>query len=337
MTARALTGALLALVLTSYAHAQDPQFRGPAIYEGAWESQNAWGDAAQGDPAKGSYAYDYQAWSEARANRHAEERTKLDCADLSIALLCEYAAINKLPVSWRAYYPAERRFVTFTNSDKQFKDAESFRLWSQHFLGAMNLADNTYAVTYDDWAGGDMVLMDWNQSDESPNFGDDREVWHTYLVGKPDEVIYYGNISSGNALAVTRVTGGSRMDMVRNHPDRYGYSPRRFSLFRGKVWGPSTQEAEVIRVFRNLNLRAGPGTEHAKLGQVAKGQKLKVLSRDGVWVQLATADGRRVWAHGHYLRLRRVEIAAPSAGIADALTATSALPTPAVAAVVEEE
>lgn len=345
MTARALSGALLALVLTSYAHAQDPQFRGPEIYDGAWETQNAWSDPAEGDVSKGSYAYAYQAWAEARANQHTEERTKLDCADLSIALLCEYAAINKLPVSWRAYYPPERRFVTFTNRDKQFKDAESFRLWSQHFLGAMNLADNTYAVTYDDWAGGDMVLMDWNQSEESPNFGD-REVWHTYLVGKPDEVIYYGNISSGNALAVTRVTGGSRMDMVRNHPDRYGYSPRRFSQFRGKVWGPSTEEAEVIRVFRSLNLRSGPGTEHERVGQAAKGQKLKVVGRDGIWVQLATEDGSTVWAHGRYLRVRRVEIpvetpvAPPSNGITDALTATPALPTPAVApvaSVVEEE
>lgn len=59
MTARALTGALLALVLTSYAHAQDPQFRGPEIYEGAWENQNDWSDPAEGDPAKGSYAYAY--------------------------------------------------------------------------------------------------------------------------------------------------------------------------------------------------------------------------------------------------------------------------------------
>lgn len=277
------------------------------------------------------------AWAVARADRHAEERTKLDCADLSIALLCEYAAINKLPVSWRAYYPPERRFVTFSNTDRQFKDAESFRLWSQHFLGAMNLADNTYAVTYDEWAGGDMVLMDWNQSEESPNFGE-REVWHTYLIGKPDEVLYYGNISSGNALAVTRVTGGSRMDMVRDHPDRHGYSPRRYSLFRGKVWGPSTEQAEVIRVVRNLNLRSGPGTNHTRVGQAAKGQKLQVVGRDGIWVKLARADGETVWAHGRYLRIRRVETPAspPSAGIADALTATPALPTP-VAVAVEEE
>lgn len=319
MTPRILTGALLALVLTSYAHAQDPQFRGPEIHEGAWQTQNAWGDAANGDASQGSYAYHYRVWSEERSNKHVEDRTKLDCADLSIALLCEYAAINKLPVSWRAYYPPERRFVTFTNSDKQFKDAESFRLWSQHFLGAMNLADNTYPVTYDEWAGGDMVLMDWNQSEESPNFGDDREVWHCYLIGKPGEVIYYGNISSGNALAVTRVTSGSRMEMVLSHGDRHGYSPRRYRAFRGAIWGPSSEEAEVIRVFRNLNLRAGPGTEHAKIGQAAKGEKLKVVARDGIWVKLAKANGETVWAHGRYLKIRRVEA---MTGIAAAFAAS---------------
>ncbi|MBL4849660.1 MAG: SH3 domain-containing protein [Planctomycetes bacterium] len=320
MTARALTGALLALVLTSYAHAQDPQFRGPPVYDGAWKTENAWKDPARGDASKGSYAYQYQTWAEARAAQYAEARTLLDCADLSIALICEYAAINKLPVSWRAYYPPERRFVTFTNADKQFKDAESFRIWSQWFLGAMNLADNTDAITYDDWAGGDMVLFDWNQTTESPNFGDE-EVWHTYLIGRPDEVIYYGNISDGKALAVRRVTGGSRMDMVRNHGDRYGLSPRRFRMFRGAVWGPSSEEAEVIRVVRFLNLRSGPGTENGRIGRARKGERFRVLRREGIWVQLANSDGETVWAHGRYLRIRQVEVEV-SAGIAAALTSS---------------
>jgi hypothetical protein len=318
MNARAMAGAVLALALTSTARAQDPQFRGPQIHDGAWKTENAWKDPALGDAANGSYAYHYRVWAEARADRHAEARTKLDCADLSIALVCEYAAINKLPLSWRVYYPAERRFVTFSNTNRQFKDAESFRLWSQHFLGAMNLADNTDAITYDDWAGGDMILMDWNQSDASPNFGDE-EVWHTYLIGKPDEVIYYGNISGGKALAVTRVTGGSRMDMVRDHPDRYGLSPRRFRVFRGAIWGPSVEEAEVIRVARYLNLRSGPGTENSKIGRATKGQRFKVVGRDGIWVKLANANGETLWAHGRYLRIRKLEAAA---GITAALTSS---------------
>lgn len=279
----------------------DPQFRGPEIYDGAWQNEKAWSDAAAPDGSLGSYAYHYRVWALERADQHAEARTKLDCADLSIHMLCEYAALNKLPLSWRVYYPAERRFVTFSNTNRQFSSPEEFQRWSMHFLGAMNLADNTYAISYDEWTGGDMVLMDWNQSDESPNF-EGRTVWHTYLIGKPDEVLYYGNISNGNPLPVTRVTGGSRMDMVRNHPDRHGYSPRRYRVLRGNEWGPVSERAEVIRVNHWVNVRAEPNSQSDKVGQANKGSVVPVLGRQGVWVKVLDAQGNMAWIHGLFLK-----------------------------------
>jgi len=313
MTFRSSTLALLAALLAaSPALAQDsaPPFRGPQIHDGAWTTKHAWSDAFQGDPAQGSYAYAYRAWARQQADAWVEERLRLDCADLSIALLCEFAAENRLPVTWRVYYPAERRFVEFTNEDRQFDSPKSFRAWSQYYLGAMNLADNTYPVTYEDWAGGDMILMDWNQSDESPNF-EGRVVWHTYLVGAPDEVVYYGNITGGNPLPVSRVTGGSRMEMVRSHPDRYGLSPRRFGLFRDAVWGPTRDVAEVIRA-RRLNLRQGPGTGHPVLEIAPRGATAEVIDRRGRWANLRLEDGREVWAHMAYLEIRREPIPAPT-------------------------
>lgn len=310
MTSRTLTAlvGLLVLVCTQPALA-DPVFRGPEVYDGAWKTSNAWADpaAGPGDRSKGSFAFAYQAWAQERTDKYVEDRTLLDCADLSIALICEYAALNELPLSWRVYYPAERRFVTFDNEHKQFESPEAFREWSQWFLGAMNLADNTYPVTYDTWAGGDMVLMDWNQSDEWPNFGDDREVWHTYLIGTPDEVIYYGNEDdNAQPLAVTRVTGGSRMKMVRDHPDRYGLSPRRFRFFRGNVWAPVSEAAQVTRVRNHLNLRSGPGTGHARIAKGLLGERFEVLGREGQWVKLRLSDGREAWGHGYFLDVQRV-------------------------------
>lgn len=290
---------------------EDPVFQGPPIHEGAWKVEAKWSDPAAGanDHSKGSFAYHYRVWAKQRSDKHVKDRTKLDCADLSIALLCEYAALNKLPLSWRVFHAPKRRFVTIHASDKQFASPEAFSRWSQWFLGAMNLADNTYAITYDEWAGGDMVLMDWNQSEESPNFGE-REVWHTYLIGVPDKVIYYGNISNGNALAVTRVTSGSRMKMVREHPDRHGYSPRRFRLFKDALWppreNPPRQVAEVIRVSSQLNLRKGPGTSHAVVKRAKRGQSFTVLERKGRWVRLELPGGETVWAHGFYLKITQL-------------------------------
>ena len=293
-----------------------PPFRGEPVHEGAWSAERAWADPAGGDARNGSYAYAYRAWARERADRHVDQGTRLDCADLSIALLCEYAARNALPVRWRVYYPPERRYVEVTQADAQFDSPASFLRWSLHFLGAINLADDTDAISYDEWAGGDMVLMDWNQSDEAPNF-EGRVVWHTYLIGAPNEVIYYGNISDGEALPVSRVTEGSRMDMVREHPDRYGASPRRFRLFRGAVWAPRHEEATVQA--SRLNLRAGPGTGHAVVRQARRGETLVVAGEEGPWVRLALADGSEVWAHGLFLSREAVEPDRDARGLVDAL------------------
>jgi hypothetical protein len=311
----------LAVTLAATSAYADPVFRGPKIHDGAWTVSNDWGDpaAGPGDTSQGSFAWQYRLWSKERTDTYVEDRTKLDCADLSIALLCEYAAINNLPLSWRVYYPAERRFITFDNTDKQFESPEHFQEWSQWFLGAMNLADNTYAIDYETWAGGDMVLMDWNKTEEWPNFGD-REVWHTYLIGVPDEVIYYGNEDDNlQPTPVTRVTSGSRMQMVHDHPDIHEDSPRRFRLFRGNVWSPVAEQAEVIRVSTSLNLRAGPGTDQDKIGSALRGEVFTVVGRDGVWRELLRADGSRAWAHGYFLRVTPVAPEGTATGLAGAL------------------
>ena len=106
--------------------------------------------------------------------------------------------------------------------------------------------------------------------------------------------------------------------MVRTTPDRYGYSPRRFRAFRGAVWAPASEEAEVIRVARSLNLRSGPGTDTARLGAARRGQRLRVIGREGLWVKLSTSDGREVWAHSLYPSIHRRPLA-ESLGMSAAL------------------
>lgn len=316
---RALTTAGLAglLSLSALASAQaDPVFRGPEVHDGAWQVLHAWADpaAGPGDYSQGSYAYAYRTWAVERADRYVADGTRLDCADLSIALLCEYAAKHGLPVTWRVYYPPEKQFVSVRNTDRQFASPEDFRIWSQWFLGAMNLADNSEPISYDEWAGGDMVLFDWNQTPEWPNF-EGRTVWHTYLIGIPDERVYYGNEDGDQPLPVVSTSSPDTLERVRTHPDRYGLSPRRFLMFHDAEIAPgqapaTTGMATVIRAAR-LNLREGPGTSHAVVTRAARGERFPVVGRKGRWVQLLLPDGRKVWGHEFYLQLEQPQLGAP--------------------------
>lgn len=285
----------------------DPQFRGPEVYDGAWTVTRTWSDWAAGpnDRSRGSFAYAYRAWAQARAARHVVDQTRLDCADLSIDMICEYAATHGLPLEWRVFYAPEKKFVAVKNTDRQFDTPAQFSAWSKHFLGAMNLADNTVPITYAQWAGGDMVLMDWNQSPEEPNFPG-RTVWHTFLVGVPDQLIYYGNIDGGQPLPVVSTDSPSRLDMVRTSPDRHGHSPRRFRFMAGAVKppeaNPTPTAGEVVVTASALNLRAGASSSAAVLATARRNDRLPVLARQGLWVKVRLADGRQAWGHSAYLR-----------------------------------
>lgn len=300
-TTLALLGGLL--TLAAPALAQDPEFRGAPIHDGAWGVTRSWSDPAAGphDRSRGSFAYAYREWALERAREHERTGTALDCADLSIDMIIEYAATNGLPIEWRVYYPPERRFVVVKNTDAQFDTVADFSRWSKHFLGAINLADNTVPIGYDEWAGGDMVLMNWNQSEEEPNFPG-RVVWHTYLIGVPDALIFYGNIDAGTPLPVVSTDASYTLERVREHPDRYGASPRRFAFMARAVRPPEVRVDEVVVRATSLNLREGPGTENPIVTRARSGERLAVLERQGLWVKVRLADGREVWGHGAYLR-----------------------------------
>jgi hypothetical protein len=315
---RCTAAVLTLLALAAGPALADPQFRGPELYDGAWSVTRAWSDWAAGpnDRSKGSFAYAYRVWSVERAQRHEDEETRLDCADLSIDMIIEYAAANGLPLEWRVYNAPEKKFVTIKNTDRQFDTPADFSTWSKHFLGAMNLADNTTAITYSQWAGGDMVLMNWNQSPEEPNFPG-RTVWHTFLIAVPDELIFYGNIDAGQPLPVISTSSASRLDMVRTSPDRHGLSPRRFTFLANAVKPPEANPppstGDVVVNATALNLRAGPVGTAPVVIVARRDDRFPVLARQGLWVKVRLPDGRSAWGHSLYLR------AAPLGGLVTAV------------------
>lgn len=53
----------------------------------------------------------------------------------------------------------------------------------------------------------------------------------------------------------------------------------------------------VITRQNGVQLRAGPGTDHAVLAKLDKGVPFKVLKREGRWIHVEHADGDKGWIH----------------------------------------
>lgn len=48
----------------------------------------------------------------------------------------------------------------------------------------------------------------------------------------------------------------------------------------------------------NANLRAGPGTDHEKVGALRQGELVTAVARSGEWYQVRTETGLVAWVHG---------------------------------------
>ncbi len=78
-----------------------------------------------------------------------------------------------------------------------------------------------------------------------------------------------------------------------------------------------TQSALGIVLVASLNVRSGPGLEHAVIAAVSAGDRLPVVEQTGGWVRLSLPDGRTGWSAQEYVAIDGdVQAAAvsPSAG-----------------------
>ena len=51
----------------------------------------------------------------------------------------------------------------------------------------------------------------------------------------------------------------------------------------------------VVITGSNANVRQGPGTTHPVVFRLSKGMNAKVLEKQGKWVHVQTADGKKGW------------------------------------------
>ncbi|MEW6448359.1 MAG: N-acetylmuramoyl-L-alanine amidase [Bacillota bacterium] len=72
-----------------------------------------------------------------------------------------------------------------------------------------------------------------------------------------------------------------------------------YFLILSLAFSPAESRAETVVVNRpSVNLRGGPGTGYALMGQVSQGTRLTVVGKSGKWYQVRLSSGRVVWIAG---------------------------------------
>lgn len=301
-------GAALLAVLGAQSHA----------WAGAWPVTHQWSEKARpNDPSSGSYGYEYSREAIAMSTSMTASGTALDCADMAITILCQFAAKNGLEVVWTMPDPANNAKVGKVSSkEARFTSPAQFARWSRNWINAQMVATlNTNPIGYDKWAGGDVVMMRWNQlGNDNPFPG--RDVWHTYFVGEPDKLIFYGNIEGEDGpnptpLAIVATSERRRLEDVRSSAAIYGATPRRWKILDGAVIPPSAPLRDVpgplapksVKVTATaLNVRSLPSTHSTVLAVIKKDEKLELEGRtaDG-WMRVRRADGSLAYVSAQFV------------------------------------
>lgn len=64
----------------------------------------------------------------------------------------------------------------------------------------------------------------------------------------------------------------------------------------GWVYAPLTSKApHMVVTARSANLRAGPGTQHRRVGTLEQHEVVKTLKKSGIWAQVQREGGQKGW------------------------------------------
>ena len=64
----------------------------------------------------------------------------------------------------------------------------------------------------------------------------------------------------------------------------------------GWVFAPLTHKSpHMVVTSRTANLRAGPGTQHRRVGQLEQHEVVKTLKKSGSWAQVQREGGQKGW------------------------------------------
>jgi len=141
---------------------------------------------------------------------------KIDCADLALAALVDYADKKELPVRLK-YYKGGWKWFTF---DPKEDKASAYKKNVMTMLGALNVIDNTKSISLDNAKPGDLIMSKW-----SGTLGHTRIIYSTTTdkkAGNTEVTWYQGNLPP--VKPEKKTDDFSAIDGV------YGGTPRRWNF-----------------------------------------------------------------------------------------------------------
>ncbi|MGF1689289.1 hypothetical protein L4C36_21895 [Photobacterium japonica] len=139
---------------------------------------------------------------------------KIDCADLAIVMLIDFANKNNLPVKFK-YYADGWKWLNFSSD---IDDVVKFKSKAMRMLGALNVIDNTVSVAISSAKSGDLIMSRW-----SSTLGHTRIIHSIKQEESGYKVVWYqGNLPA--VIPEKREALFSNIDGVyASHPRRWNF------------------------------------------------------------------------------------------------------------------
>jgi len=143
----------------------------------AWKKTHSWGRA------------DIQAYSNYMKGFVKSYGAKIDCADLALLGLINYASSNGLPVNLKYY--SNGGWGSYNAQGNAFGSVQQYTTTVLNNLGALNVIDNTHPIKVGELQPGDLVMTKYG-----PDLGHTRIVTGTSCNNCSDPTInwYQGNL-----------------------------------------------------------------------------------------------------------------------------------------------
>lgn len=93
--------------------------------------------------------------------------------------------------------------------------------------------------------------------------------------------------------------------VVPVHPKKWFLCALMLMLFFSGL--PVWAGEEGVVTGKVVNLRSGPGLNHAVVAKMETGQGLTVLERSGDWMKVSLYNGSQGWVHNDYVAIRNIE------------------------------
>ena len=157
----------------------------------------------------------YASFSQTYVTSFTEE---IDCADLALSALVDYAVANRLPVRLRYFAKGTWDWYALPAGGRK---GAAFKRNALRMLGALNVIDNTRKIAIDSARAGDFIMTRW-----SPTLGHTRiidRIAFDQAAGDYRVVWYQGNLPPVVPQRRTGLFAGIA-NVYENAPRRWRFS-----------------------------------------------------------------------------------------------------------------